>query len=92
MATVRAVVVRVDGLVGSLAISLKADLLFMPLIVADVGIPTLVEWLGHVAIMSLYTVLHAEMTPVVSPIVNKMEDCSLRNLLWHRMEACMELT
>jgi hypothetical protein len=75
-------VVRVVGLVGSLARSLKADLWFMPLIVAHVGIPTLVEWLGHVAMMSLSTVLHAEMTPVISPIVNKMEDCCLTYLLW----------
>lgn len=45
-------VVRFDGLVGSLARSFVADPLFMPQIVATVGIPELVEWLGHVGNVS----------------------------------------
>lgn len=45
-------VVRFDGLVGSLARSFIADPLFMPQIVATVGIPELVEWLGHVGNVS----------------------------------------
>jgi hypothetical protein len=50
-------VVRFDGLVGSLARSFVADPLFMPQIVATVGIPELVEWLGHVGNVSfVYTV------------------------------------
>jgi len=80
-------VIRVDGLAGSLARSFKADPLFMPAIVGHVGIPTLVEWLGHVGMMSLYTVLHGVAAPVISPIVNNMEDRKERFLWRRRMEA-----
>ena len=45
-------VVRFDGLLGSLARSFVADPLFMPQIVGTVGIPELVEWLGHVGNVS----------------------------------------
>ena len=45
-------VVRFDGLVGSLAQSFINDPLFMPEIVATVGLPALIDWLGHVANVS----------------------------------------
>lgn len=45
-------VVRFDGLVGSLAKSFVADPLFMPQIVLTVGLPELIEWLGHVGTVS----------------------------------------
>lgn len=45
-------VVRFDGLIGSLARSFVADPTFMPQIVATVGIPELVEWMGHVGNVS----------------------------------------
>lgn len=56
-------VVRFDGLVGSLARSFAADPLFMPQIVATVGIPELVEWLGHVGNVSRVTV-DSDLIPV----------------------------
>ena len=46
-------VVRFDALLGSLARSFAADPLFMPEIVATVGVPALVDWLGHVAMVSV---------------------------------------
>ena len=40
-------------MVGSLVRSFAADPLFMPQIVAHVGVPTLLEWLGHVGLMGV---------------------------------------
>ena len=48
-------VVRFDGLLGSLARSFVTDPLFMPEIVVTVGVPALVDWLGHVAMVSFHT-------------------------------------
>lgn len=80
-------VVRIDGLVGSLARSFVADPTFMPEIVAHVGIPTLVEWLGHVSMIATYHVLHNAATPVVKPFVDGMKDPKKRFLWRRRMEA-----
>ena len=80
-------VVRVDGLVGSLAGSFKADPFFMPAIVSHVGIPTLVEWLGHVGNMCIYTVCDSIISPVMAPIVEKMEDKQERFKMRRLMEA-----
>ena len=44
-------VVRFDALIGSLARSFVADPMFMPEIVLTVGVPALVDWLGHVAMV-----------------------------------------
>jgi hypothetical protein len=66
-------VVRFDGLVASLAGSFVADPLFMPQIVGHVGIPNLVDWLGHVGMMGLYTVLDSAITPIATPFVNTMQ-------------------
>ena len=67
-------VVRFDGLVGSLARSFIADPLFMPQIVGTVGIPELVEWLGHLGNMGLYSALDAAATPILTPVVDGMKD------------------
>jgi hypothetical protein len=45
-------VVRFDGLVGSLAGSFAADPYFMPEIIGKVGVPELVNWLGHLGNVS----------------------------------------
>lgn len=58
-------VVRFDGLVGSLAKSFIADPAFMPQIVATVGIPELVEWMGHVGNVS--TLEEHEVSPYNCP-------------------------
>lgn len=79
-------VVRIDGLAGSLARSFIADPQFMPQIVAHVGIPTLVEWLGHVSMITLYNTLH-NISPVIEPFVNKMENPKEKYLWRRRMEA-----
>jgi lycopene cyclase CruP len=80
-------VIRVDGLIGSLAGSFVADPTFMPQIVAHVGIPTLVEWLGHVGLMGVYGVLDNAVTPVATPFVDKMNDARARFLWRRRFEA-----
>lgn len=67
-------VVRFDGLVSSLAGSFVADPLFMPEIVSHVGIPVLADWLGHVGMMGLYTVLDIAVAPVLEPWINDLED------------------
>jgi len=79
-------VVRIDGLVGSLARSFVADPTFMPQIVTHVGIPTLVEWLGHVGMIAVYNMLHS-CSPVIKPFVNKLDDPKERFLWKRRMEA-----
>ena len=80
-------VVRFDGLVGSLAKSFAADPTFMPQIVAHVGLPSLVDWLGHVGAMGLYTALHAVASPLIAPVVDGMKDPRQRFLWRRRMEA-----
>mmetsp|Transcript_11928 Transcript_11928/g.30265 ORF Transcript_11928/g.30265 Transcript_11928/m.30265 type:complete len:790 (+) Transcript_11928:76-2445(+) len=62
-------VVRFDGLVGSLAGSFLADPTFMPQIVATVGIPELVKWLGHVGNMGAYSVLDKAVAPFVEAYI-----------------------
>lgn len=79
-------VVKVDGLAGSLARSFVADPTFMPQIVGHVGIPTLVEWLGHVGMITAYTALNA-CSPAITPFVDKMSDAKKRFLWRRRMEA-----
>lgn len=76
-------VVKIDGLAGSLARSFVADPAFMPQIVAHVGIPTLVEWLGHVSMIASYNALHSAVTPVLKPFVDKM-DSPKEQFLWRR--------
>ena len=79
-------VVRIDGLLGSLARSFVADPAFMPEIVAHVGIPTLVEWLGHVGMIGLYNTLYT-CSPLIKPFVDKMEEPKKRYLWNRKMEA-----
>jgi flavin-dependent dehydrogenase len=45
-------VVRFDGLVGSLAKSFVKDPAFMPEIIATVGLPVLLDWMGHLGNVS----------------------------------------
>jgi hypothetical protein len=80
-------VVRFDGLVGSLARSFVADPTFMPQIVAHVGIPRLVDWLGHVSMMGAYSFLDAFASPLIKPLVNNMNDPSEKFLWRRRMDA-----
>jgi len=63
-------VTRFDGLLSSLGGSFLADPFFMPEIIGHVGIPSLVEWLGHVSMMGLYTVNHALVSPILTSIVD----------------------
>ena len=79
-------VIRIDGLVGSLARAFVADPLFMPQIVGHVGIPSLIDWLGHVSMMTLYTGLH-QLSPVIRPFVDEMKDERARFRWRRRMEA-----
>lgn len=80
-------VIRPGALAGSLARSFAADPTFMPAIVAHVGIPTLVEWLGHVGMMSLYALLDGSVSPVIAPFVDKMDNPRERFIWRRRMEA-----
>lgn len=77
-------VIRFDGLVGSLARSFVADPAYMPTIVAHVGIPRLVDWLGHVAMMGTYDLLHKAATPIVLPVVNNALQDPAQKYRWRR--------
>jgi len=67
-------VVRLDGLIGSLARSFVADPLFTPEIVGHVGIPLLVDWLGHLSMLALYTVLHNAVSPALGLYADVLDD------------------
>jgi hypothetical protein len=77
-------VIRFDGLVGSLARSFVADPTYMPTIVAHVGIPRLVDWLGHVTMMGTYDVLHRVVSPILRPVVNKAMKDPVQQYRWRR--------
>lgn len=80
-------VVRFDGLVGSLARSFLADPTFMPQIVAHVGLPTLIDWTGHVGMMGLYGVLDMVVAPIMKPFIELL-DSPREEFKWRRrMEA-----
>lgn len=68
-------VVRFDGLVSTLGKSVVADPTFMPQIVGWVGVPTLVDFFGHVGMMGLYAGLDNFLTPWLRPVA----DATLRN-------------
>ena len=80
-------VIRIDGLVGSLSRAFIADPFFMPQIVGHVGISALFDWLGHVFMMMLYTILHSAVSPIITSSVNNMKDERERFLWRRRMEA-----
>jgi hypothetical protein len=80
-------VIRIDGLIGSLARSFVADPLFMPQIIAHVGLPTLIEWLGHVSMMGAYSVGHAAVRPMLKPLVDHLENDRERFIWRRRFEA-----
>jgi hypothetical protein len=80
-------VIRFDGLVGSLARSFAADPTFMPQIVLHVGLPRLIDWLGHVSMMGLYDFLDSFVSPLIEPFVLRMEDPAELFLWRRRMEA-----
>jgi len=78
-------VVRFDGLVGSLARSFVADPAFMPEIVTWVGIPTLVEWMGHLTMMGSYAALDNLVSPWLRPIGNAALKDSRKRYQLNRM-------
>lgn len=81
-------VIRFDGLVGSLARAFVADPAFLPEIMAHVGVPALADWLGHVAMMGLYSVLHGAVSPVLEPVVDGFVEDPRAKFQWRRrMEA-----
>lgn len=63
-------VVRIDGLLGSLSRSFIKDPTFTPQIVLHVGIPALVDWMGHVSMIALYTALHNFLSPAIQLWIN----------------------
>jgi len=81
-------VVRFDGLIGSLARSFAADPTFMPQIVQHVGIPTLIEWMGHVGMMGLYGALDTVVSPVMKTVIlPSVEDPKTKFQWKRRLEA-----
>jgi hypothetical protein len=81
-------VVRVDGLLGSLARAFVSDPTFTPQIVLHVGIPSLVDWMGHLGMMTVYTGLHAGVSPSLGYIVDRLDDFPRAQFQWRRrMEA-----
>lgn len=80
-------VVRLDGLLGSLSRSFVADPTFMPQIVAHVGLPRLIDWMGHVSMIALYTGFHTAVTPVLKPLTMNMKDPRRRFRLLRQMDA-----
>jgi lycopene cyclase CruP len=77
-------VIRFDGLVGSLARSFVVDPTYMPTIVAHVGIPRLVDWLGHVTMMGTYDILHKVVSPILRPVVNQALQDPAQKYRWRR--------
>lgn len=77
-------VVRFDGLVGSLAGSFLADPTFTPQIIATVGIPELVKWLGHVGNMGKYSILDSAAAPIVSSVVENFVKDPREKFKWRR--------
>jgi hypothetical protein len=67
-------VIRFDGLIGSLAGSFRADPTFMPQIIGHVGVPTLVEWVGHVGMMAFYASLDNLISPLMKEAIKLIDD------------------
>jgi hypothetical protein len=80
-------VVRFDGLVGSLARSFVADPEFMPEIIRHVGVPALVDWIGHVGMMGVYSALDNLISPFIRPLVDTMPNPRVRFEWRRKMEA-----
>lgn len=80
-------VVRIDGLVGSLAGSFKADPLFMPQIISHVGIATLAGWIVHVSNMAVYTLCHAAISPALKIYASSINDKQIKFRMNRLMEA-----
>jgi hypothetical protein len=76
-------VVRFDGLIGSLARSFVADPVFMPQIVDNVGVPELVNWLGHLGSMGAYSVLDSAAGPI-STVVDRLVKNPRERFQWRR--------
>jgi hypothetical protein len=80
-------VVCFEGLTRSLAGSFVADPAFMPEIVTTVGLPALVDWLGHVTMLAAYTVLDKAVAPLITPVVNGVSNPRDKFQWNRRMEA-----
>lgn len=59
-------VVRLDGLLGSLSRSFVKDPFFTPQIVQHVGLSVLADWIVHVSMIAIYTILHNLISPAVN--------------------------
>ncbi|KAG7361044.1 hypothetical protein IV203_036144 [Nitzschia inconspicua] len=77
-------VVRFDGLLGSLYRSFIADQTFMPQIVATVGVPELVKWLGHLGKMGQYSLLDSIASPFVKDVVDRYVTDPRERFKWKR--------
>jgi len=64
-------VVRIDGLLGSLSRSFIADPTFTPQIISHVGIPALVDWMGHVTMIGVYATLHKFVSPLLQILIDR---------------------
>ena len=71
------------GLASSLSGSFAKDPSFMPAVVKQVGVKTVAQWLCHVAMMGVYTFLHATATPILSPFVRFFQN-SRERFQWRR--------
>jgi hypothetical protein len=80
-------VIRFDGLFGSLTRAFLTDPLFMPAIIAHVGLPQLMDWLGHVRMIWYYDFLHKFVAPVMGSIAERNNDPAERFLWRRRLEA-----
>jgi len=81
-------VIRADGLLGSLFNTFLADPAFTPQIIKHVGIPALVDWVGHVSMIIAYTGLHGVVSPLLEYYLKGSVTDPREQFRWRRrMEA-----
>ena len=81
-------VLRFDGLVGILSRSFAADPSLLPYIIGWVGLPTFLDWFGHLGKMGSYAALDNFVTPLLRPIADRtLKDKRERFRLHRKMDA-----